>query len=260
MEDDPILIDVQGGVLTLTLNRPAKLNAITPAMHGALHEAFDRYAADDTLQVCVVTGAGERAFCAGSDLTARAEGKATPYPASGYGGIAQRFELDKPVIAAVNGLCLGGGFEIALACDIIVASTTALFGLPEPKVGVIAVGGGIHRLVRQVGTKQAMDALLTARNIPAEEGYRLGFVSRLALPHELDSAVDGICAEILANAPLAVRLTKQLAQWGLGQPGICEAMAGQAQLPSFQRWLKAEDTREGPRAFGEKRKPIWKGR
>jgi len=259
MTDDPILQEERDGVLTLTLNRPRKLNAITPEMHLVLHEVFNRFAADESLHVCVVTGAGDRAFCAGSDLTAQAEGQSAPYPPSGYGGIAARFDLDKPVIAAVNGLCLGGGFEIALACDIIVASSDAVFGLPEPKVGVIAVGGGIHRLARQIGLKQAMEALLTARNIPAEEGYRLGFVSRLAAPGELDEAVGEVCARILANAPLAVRLTKELALWGLDQPTLADAMGGQADLPNFRRWLNSEDTREGPRAFAEKRKPVWKG-
>jgi len=260
MEDDPILEHESGGVLTLTLNRPAKLNAVTPEMHRMLDAAFERFAKDESLHVCVVTGAGERAFCAGSDLTAGAGGKSVPYPESGYGGIAARFDLDKPVIAAVNGLCLGGGFEIALACDIVVASTNAVFGLPEPKVGLIAVGGGIHRLVRQIGLKQAMDALLTARNIPAEEGYRLGFVSRLAEPDRLDETVRDICEEIIANAPLAVRLTKELAAWGLDQPSLADALAGQTQLPSYAHWLASEDTREGPRAFAEKRKPVWKGK
>lgn len=260
MAEEPILTDERGGVLTLTLNRPAKLNAITPEMHATLHDEFNRFAADDGLRVCVITGAGERAFCAGSDLTAQAEGRSAPYPPSGYGGIAARFDLDKPVIAAVGGLCLGGGFEIALACDIIVASTNAVFGLPEPKVGVIAVGGGIHRLARQIGLKQAMEALLTARNIPVEEGYRLGFVSRLAAPDELDSAVDEICGQILANAPLAVRLTKELALWGLDQSTLADALAGQMQHPSFARWLASEDTQEGPRAFAEKRNPMWKGK
>jgi crotonobetainyl-CoA hydratase len=260
MEDDPILERESGGVLTLTLNRPAKLNAITPRMQQMLHAAFERFAADDSLNVCVVTGAGERAFCAGSDLTAQAGGNSAPYPPSGYGGIAARFDLDKPVIAAVNGLCLGGGFEIALSCDIIIASRNATFGLPEPKVGVIAMGGGIHRLVRQIGLKQAMEALLTARQIPAEEGYRLGFVSRLAEADRLGETVEEICEEIIANAPLAVRLTKELAAWGLNQPSLADALAGQTQLASFARWLASEDTKEGPRAFAEKRKPVWKGK
>jgi len=260
MAEEHILTDERGGVLTLTLNRPAKLNAITPEMHTMLHDQFDRFAADESLHVCVVAGAGERAFCAGSDLTAYSDGMGASYPDSGYGGIAARFDLDKPVIAAVGGLCLGGGFEIALACDIIVASTDAVFGLPEPKVGLIAVGGGIHRLAREIGLKQAMEALLTARNIPAEEGYRLGFVSRLAPPGELDQAVREICAQIIANAPQAVRLTKELAMWGLDQPTLADALAGQASRPSFARWLNSEDTSEGPRAFAQKRKPVWKGR
>ncbi len=260
MDQDHILTAERDGVLTLTLNRPDKMNAITPQMHIALHEAFDRFAADKSLHVCVVTGAGERAFCAGSDLVTFGDSKNAPYPPSGYGGIAERFDLNKPVIAAVNGVCLGGGFEIALACDIVVASETAVFGLPEPKVGLIAIGAGIHRLVRQIGMKQAMDALLTARNIPAEEGHRLGFVSRLVAPHDLEAAVEEICAKIIANAPLAVRLTKELAHWGLDQPTLADALAGQVEQPSFKHWLAAEDTREGPRAFAEKRKPEWKGR
>ncbi len=128
------------GVLTITIDRPAKLNALTPAMHTALAETFDAFAADDTQQVCIVTGTG-RAFCAGSDLAEFSMDGSSPYPASGYAGLAERFDLTKPVIAAVNGLCLGGGFELALACDLIVASEDAVFGLPEPKVGLIAIGG-----------------------------------------------------------------------------------------------------------------------
>src|SRR5262249_39344565 len=144
MASEFIVTAAQGGVFTITLNRPEKLNAITPEMHLALDEAFDRFAGDEASQVCVVRGAGERAFCAGSDLTAfRAEG-GSPYPKTGYAGIAERYDLAKPVIAAVNGICLGGGFELALSCDMIVASDKAVFGLPEPKVGLIAIGGGIH--------------------------------------------------------------------------------------------------------------------
>jgi enoyl-CoA hydratase/carnithine racemase len=127
----------------------------------------------------------------------------------------------------------------------IVASEKAVFGLPEPKVGLIAIGGGIHRLVRQVGIKQAMGPLLTGANISAEDGYRMGFVSRLAAPETLDDTVAEICAQILANAPLAVRLSKELGQTG---------------HPSFQRWRQSEDARKGPKAFVEKRPQNWKGR
>ncbi|MCB2061132.1 MAG: enoyl-CoA hydratase-related protein [Novosphingobium sp.] len=260
MADYRILTQAEDGVFTVTLNRPEKLNAITPDMHVALDEAFDRFAANDSLHVCVVKGAGERAFCAGSDLTEVSFDGGKPYPANGYAGIAQRFDLDKPVIASVGGICLGGGFELALSCDMIVASERAVFGLPEPKVGVIAIGGGIHRIVRQIGIKQAMGPLLTGRNIAAREGYEMGFVSEV-VPHEnLDEAVAELCGQIIANAPLAVRLSKALAMWGLEQPTLADALAKQAEHPSFQRWISAEDTREGPKAFAEKRAPQWKGR
>ena len=260
MESPHIAVAAAGGVLAITLNRPEKHNAITPGMHMALAAAFDRYAADEALRVCVVRGAGGRAFCAGSDLSAfRADGS-DPYPASGYAGLAQRHDLAKPVIAAVDGICLGGGFELALACDLILATPRAVFGLPEPKVGLIAIGGGIHRLVREVGLKRAMGPLLTGRNIAAAEGLAMGFVSELVPEGGLDEAVERTCAAILANAPLAVELTKELALWGLDQPTLASALSDQADHPAFTRWMASEDAREGPRAFAEKRKPVWTGR
>ena len=257
MHSDHILTAASGGIFTITLNRPEKLNAITPAMHMALEAAFDRFAADDAAQVCIVTGAGTRAFCAGSDLTAF-DAKA-PYPRTGYAGLIERYDLAKPVIAAVNGLALGGGFEIALACDLIVASESAVFGLPEPKVGLFAIGGGVHRLVRQAGLKRAMGPLLTGRNISAREGLDMGFVSELA-PGDVMAAAHALAGQIIDCAPLAVQLTKALAMWGLDQPSLAEAIAGQNGHPSFAVWMAAEDTAEGPKAFAEKRKPAWKGR
>lgn len=260
MASEFITTTAQGGVFTVTLDRPDKLNAITPRMHVALAEAFDRFAADDALQVCVVRGAGERAFCAGSDLTSFDAEGAGAYPQTGYAGLAQRYDLAKPVIAAVDGVCLGGGFELALSCDIIIASDKAVFGLPEPKVGLIAIGGGIHRLVRQAGLKQAMLPLLTGRNISAQQGLAMGFVSELVAPEALDAAVAEACRQIIACAPLAVRLSKELAMWGLDRPTLADALAGQAEHPAFGRWLASEDTREGPKAFAEKRRPQWQGR
>jgi crotonobetainyl-CoA hydratase len=256
MADDNILTGTSDGIMTVTLNRPEKLNAITPAMHMALEAAFDRFASDDALHVCIVAGAGERAFCAGSDLTAFDAG--APYPKTGYAGLAERHDLSKPVIAAVDGLALGGGFELALACDLIVASERAVFGLPEPKVGLIAIGGGIHRLVRQAGLKRAMGPLLTGRNITAREGLDMGFVSEL-VTHDALTAAWTLAGEIAANAPLAVRLTKALAMWGLDRPALADALSQQAQHPLFAPWRNAQDTAEGPRAFAEKRKPVWKG-
>jgi crotonobetainyl-CoA hydratase len=260
MADNHILTQAEDGVFTVTLNRPDKLNAITPEMHMALGDAFDRFAGDDALHVCVVKSESERAFCAGSDLAAFSMDDSNPYPVSGYAGIARRFDLDKPVIAAVNGICLGGGFELALSCDMIVASDKAVFGLPEPKVGLIAIGGGIHRLVRQIGIKQAMGPLLTGANIPARDGFAMGFVSRLTTPEDLDATVGDICRQIVANAPLAVRLTKELAMWGLDQPTLAQALDAQTEHPSFRRWMASDDAREGPKAFAERRTPEWKGR
>lgn len=254
-----IRTETAGSVFTVTIDRQDKLNALTPEMHAALQEAFDRFAGDPALLVCVVTGGTGRAFCAGSDLSGFDARSTAPYPANGYAGLAERYDLDKPVIAMVNGICLGGGFELALSCDMIVASDKAVFGLPEPKVGLIAIGGGIHRLVRQVGLKQAMGPLLTGRNIAAEEGYRLGFVSELA-PHEaLQARVEAICAQIVANAPLAVRLTKELAMWGLDRT-LAEANATQAQHPSYARWRQSDDAANGPRNFAGKKPQDWKGR
>lgn len=260
MASELILTQAADGIFRITINRPEKMNALTPEMHMALDAAFNRFAADPALHVCVVTGAGERAFCAGSDLTGFKAEDGSPYPASGYAGIARRFDLDKPVIAMVDGICLGGGFELALSCDMIVASEKAMFGLPEPKVGLIAIGGGIHRLVRQVGLKQAMGPLLTGRNIPAKEGLRMGFVSEIAPADGLEDAVEAICRQIIANAPLAVRLSKELAMWSLDQPTLEDALAGQAEHPAYVRWQKSEDAVEGPKAFAEKRTPEWKGR
>lgn len=259
MASPNILTHSADGVFTVTLSRPEKLNAITPEMHLALGEAFDLFAADATAHVCIVRGAGGRAFCAGSDLAGFEASKGGTYPPSGYAGLAERWDLDKPVIAVVEGLCLGGGFELALACDMIVASENAVFGLPEPKIGLIAIGGGVHRLVRQAGLKRAMGPLLTGRNIPAEEGLSMGFVSELAAPDGLEAKVSEICAAILANAPLAVRLSKELALWSLDRQTLQQALSRQAEHPAYVRWSHSHDAAEGPKAFAEKRPQNWTG-
>ncbi|NNC38087.1 MAG: enoyl-CoA hydratase [Acidimicrobiales bacterium] len=233
------------------------MNAITNEMHTFLDKAFDDFATDDTQLIAVVSGAGDRAFCAGSDLK---DGIGKHYPRGGYAGLIERFDLAKPVIAAVNGFALGGGFELALACDLIIASDTASFGLPEPLVGAVALGGGLHRLPRQIGLKQAMGLILTSRRVSAEEGHRLGFVHEVVTADNLDEAVANVCADILKGAPIAVQASKMTVQKGLAEDSVADAMAAQETYQEFAKWRQSDDAVEGISAFTEKRKPVWTGK
>ena len=254
-----IRIDKADGVTTVTLARPASLNAITPAMHDELETAFNAFAADPAQEICVITGDG-RGFCAGSDLKAVAAGGHRSYPAHGYAGLIERFDCPKPFIAAVNGVAMGGGFEIALACDLIIAAEGASFALPEPLVGAVALGGGLHRLARQIGTKQAMGLILTGKRVSAPEGLRLGFVNEVVPDAALMATTRRWCAEIRRCSPMSIRASKETVLRGLDEPSLAAAMAAQADYPAFAAWRSSDDAREGPRAFAEKRPPIWQGR
>ena len=255
-----IKVERRGAVTTLTLDRPQAMNSLTLGMHYALQAAFDDFAADEGQRVCVITGAGEAAFCAGSDLKAMAAGEAGPYPRCGYAGLSERFDLAKPVIAAVNGLALGGGFEIALACDIVVAAETASFGLPEPLVGTVALGGGLHRLPRQIGLKPAMGLALSSRRIAAAEAFRLGLVNEVVVAGGLGAAVDRWCDDILKGAPLAIAATKETMMRSLDEPDLASALKAQAAYPLFAAQAVSEDKAEGAQAFAAKRPPQWNGR
>jgi crotonobetainyl-CoA hydratase len=255
-------VTTQGAVTTVTLQRPEVLNAIHRPMHEELEAAFDAFAAADDQYVCVVTGAGDRAFCAGSDLKrAAATGSiGGGYPRHGYAGLIERHDLWKPLIAAVNGIAFGGGFELALACDLIIAADTARFALPEPLVGAVALGGGLHRLARQIGLKPAMGMILTSRRVDAAEALRLGLVNEVVPAANLPAATDRWCNEILSGAPLAIRASKETVMRGLDEPSLAVAIGKQQDYPGFARWRAADDTREGPRAFAEKRVPVWRGK
>jgi crotonobetainyl-CoA hydratase len=254
-----IEVETKDRVTTVTLNRPRVKNAINSAMHHELQAAFDDFAADPEQYICVVTGAGN-AFCAGSDLKARVDGDASAYPKNGYAGLIERFDLYKPIIAAVNGVCLGGGFEIALACDIIIATETASFGLPEPRVGAVALGGGIHRLARQIGLKRAMGYMFSCARIGPKTALDLGLVNEVVPSIGLRTAVELWCEHILLAAPMSIRATKEAALRGLDEASLEDAIKNQADYAGFKAWRAAKDTQEGPRAFVEKREPVWEGR
>ena len=247
----------EGHLLVVTLQRPDVLNALHPPANRELAKVFDDFAADPELWVAILTGAG-RGFCAGNDLKHQATGgDMSGQPATGFAGLTSRADLVKPVIAAVNGVAMGGGFEIALACDLIIASEDATFALPEPRVGLAALAGGIHRLPRQIGLKHAMGMLLTGRRVSAEEGARLGFVNEVVPKGEALAGAKRWAAQILECAPLSVRTSKQAAYQGL-EVGLTEAMSGH--YDELRRMVKSEDFIEGPKAFAEKRPPRWKGR
>ena len=254
-----ITVDREGPVTIFTLNRPEVMNALHSPMHFELDEAFNAFAADPEQWVGIITGAGERAFSAGNDLKHQATGGGMGTPPSGFAGLTSRFDLDKPLIAAVNGVAMGGGFEIALACDLIIAAETALFALPEPKVGLAALAGGLHRLPRQIGLKRAMGMILTARRVPAAEGQALGFVNAVVPAADLMTEARKWAAMICDCSPMSIRASKQAVMQGLDQT-LPEAIGGQFKFPAVSALFQSEDFREGPMAFAQKRAPVWQGK
>jgi enoyl-CoA hydratase/carnithine racemase len=257
-------VDIDGRLMIVTIDRPDVMNALHPMASQELSDAFDEFAANPDLWVAIITGAGDRAFSAGNDLKYHAElrartGKRPVSPPKGFGGLTFRHDLDKPVIAAVNGVAMGGGFEIALSCDLIIASDKARFALPEPRVGLAAGGGGLQRLPRQVPLKKAMGMLLTGRHVSAQEGYDIGFVTAVVPHSDLMQEARRWAAMILQCSPMSVRATKQAVMRSLDVPSVEMAMRNM-NYPAYVALTTSEDTVEGPKAFAEKRKPDWKGR
>ena len=253
-----ISVEVTSGVLNVTINRPEARNALNRLAHRELDQVFDAFAADAALRVAVIRGAGDEAFCSGSDLKEKLSSSSDDHPDSGFAGLTRRSDLDKPVLAAVNGHALGGGLEIVLACDLAVAVDHAAFGFPEPLVGLAALSGGIHRLVRQVSYKPATGLLLTGRRIDAETALRLGLVNEVAPPSSFEDIVNRWVLRILRCAPLALGATKQVARLSLEEASLAAAI--QRDYPAVATMLASRDALEGPRAFVENRPPNWTGR
>ena len=250
-------VDKTNHVMTVTLDRPERLNALHPPANAELGEVFDEFAEDDDMWVAIITGEG-RGFSAGNDLRYQAEGgERVPMP-RGFGGLSSRFDLTKPVYAAVNGVAMGGGFEIALACDIIIASENALFALPEPKVGLAALAGGLQRLPRQIGVKRALGMILTGRHVSAQEGYELGFVNAVVAHDKLMEETHRWVQMTLECAPLSIRASKDVVYRSVSMASLEESMA--VRYDTVAALSSSQDFIEGPRAFAEKRPPNWQGK
>lgn len=252
-----VSVQTDGHVLEVTLNRPEVRNALHSPAHVELEEIFDAYFADPDLWVAIITGAGDQAFCAGNDLGATADGLVW-FPHSGFGGITSRSGMHKPVIAAVNGVAMGGGLEIALACHLAICDESARFALPEVKVGLFAAAGGVVRLPRIVPDKIAHEMILTGRTIDAAEALSLGLVSQVVPKGTVLEAARELAARIAAVSPTSVRISLEVMEQTRGIADDVEA--ARHETDALDQLLISEDTLEGIMAFAEKRPPQWKNR
>ncbi|HEV2581583.1 MAG TPA: enoyl-CoA hydratase-related protein [Ktedonobacteraceae bacterium] len=261
-----ILYEKRGRVAYITINRPEARNAIDPETSQELSQAWKDFRDDDDLWIGVLTGAGDKAFSAGADLKtfiprltgALGDSQARDATADdSFGGITRGFECWKPMIAAVNGYCFAGGFEMMLACDLRIAAENATFGLTEVRWGIIPGGGGTQRLPRAIPLAKAMEIILMAEAISAEDAYQMGLINKVVPQGELMQEVERWVAILLERGPLALRAAKQAILQGLSMP-ISEGLQLEQRL--FGSLLRTEDAREGPTAFAQKRKPDFKAR
>lgn len=250
-----------GAVLLITLNRP-KANAIDCTTSHRLYDVLNTFGANSNLQVAIITGAGERFFSAGWDLNAAAHGEAVDadHGPGGFAGLTELFSLNKPVIAAVNGMAVGGGFELALACDLIIAAEHAQFFLPEAQIGITPDSGGVFRLPKRLPRPIALEMMLTGRRLGATEALKWGLVNDVVSADVLIPTALALAARIAASAPLAQQAIKELLH-ASECLSVADAFALQRSgtLPAYRRMLRSEDAAEGIQAFAEGRHPTWKG-
>ena len=262
--NDAVKVETRGNVMLITINRPEARNAVNAHVHEGVGDALEAADADPEVRCVIVTGAGDKSFCAGADLVALSRGESLSpddkaKQAWGFAGIVSH-AISKPVIACVNGTALGGGLEITLACDLAVAVDSAQFGLPEPKRGLFAAAGGVFRLPEQLPKKIAMEMILTGDPITAQRALELGLINAVAPREALLDAAFALAARIAVNAPLSVQASKRMAL-GIVEGKVARDEAAWAQNRAEAKIVfTSEDSREGPKAFAEKRAPVWKAR
>lgn len=256
METQFCNVALDGGIVTITLNRPEQRNALHAEANHEMGAVFDWFESDPRARVAIITGAGDKAFSAGADLRTPPKEGLPPIPPTGFAGLVWRYDRRKPVIAAINGVAAGGGFETALASDIIVAADHATFGLTEPRVGLAALGGGIQRIVEELGPKRAHVLLLTAKRISAQEAAALGLVAEVVPAADLLATARRWAEEILECSPASIKATKAVIQSYINE-GLEASNKNMFALPEVRALLSGPDAREGPKAFAEKRKPNW---
>lgn len=255
MSDDAVAVDIADGVMTITLNRPQAKNAVNKAMADGISAAIDELESNPDLRVAIITGAGGT-FCSGMDLKAFVTGELPVVEGRGFAGLVE-YLVKKPVIAAVEGYALAGGFEVAISCDLIVVSEEAKFGIPEVKRGLAAAGGGLIKLPKQIPARIAMELALTGDFISAQRAYELGLVNQVVPAGTALEAARALAARIAANGPLAVAASKQVVaraqDWDSGQMFA-------EQLKIVLPVMTSQDAIEGATAFAEKRAPNWQGK
>lgn len=254
---DTVTVEKRGAIVTVTIDRASKGNSLSPVEHEFLDNVWTQFEADRSARVALLCAEGDRIFCSGNDLGYAAKGQGFPIPDTGLAGLTSHFEREKPIIAVVNGAAVGGGFEIAIACDLVVASTHATFGLPEVKAGTYAGAGGLTRLPSLVGDKVALELILTGQAVSAERAYELGLVNRVVEQSHLVQEAEHLADLIIANSPVACGISKRIINQTRNMSDLADAQK------ISDRWgkdvIRSGDFKEGVSAFLQKRKPEWPG-